>query len=315
VRALLLAVLLAALALPPRPAAAAERHGALIFSRTEAYRHTECIARGTSAIRRMGARNGFFVDATEDPAAFRRRKLARYDVVVFLCTTGDVLGPRAQRAFKRFIRAGGGYAGIHAASASESGWPWYRRLVGARFADHPGIPRVNAQFQRATMRVEDRGTAATRHLGATWTREEEWYNFRSDPRDAGAHVLLTVDESTYDPRGHSGSPGMGRDHPIAWCRRVAGGRSFYTALGHKGAYWQERRLRRHVFGGIRMAAGAAPFRCGRGPVGGMARDPGVRDRGVPRCAGARRGGSSSHEHLHRPHRAELPLRRVRRPAR
>ena len=255
------------------------------------------------------------MDATEDPAAFRRRKLARYDVVVFLCTTGDVLGPRAQQAFKRFIRSGGGYAGIHAASASESGWPWYGRLVGARFADHPGIPGVNAQFQRATMRVEDRGTAATRHLGATWTREEEWYNFRSDPRDAGAHVLLTVDESTYDPRGHSGSPGMGRDHPIAWCRRVAGGRSFYTALGHKGAYWQERRLRRHVFGGHPdgRGRGAVPLRS-RAGWGNGTRSRGA-DRGVPRCAGARGGGSSSYEHLHRPHRAELPLRRVRRPAR
>ena len=82
------------------PACAAERddaaggtarHAALVFTRAEAYRHTECIPEGTAAIRGLGARRGFRVDATDDPAAFRRRNLARYDVVVFLCTTGDVL--------------------------------------------------------------------------------------------------------------------------------------------------------------------------------------------------------------------------------
>ena len=64
------------------------------------------------------------------------------------------------------------------------------------------------------MNVEDRRSAATRHLGRTWTREEEWYNFRTNPRGS-VHVLLSVDESTYDPRGYSvpgGSPPMG-DHP------------------------------------------------------------------------------------------------------
>ena len=242
-------------------AGAGARHSALLFTRAEAYRHTECIPEGTAAIRGLGGRRGFRVDATDDPAAFRRRNLARYDVVVFLCTSGDVLGPREQRALKRYIRAGGGYAGVHSAAATEEDWPWYRRLVGTAFADHPGIPGVNAQFQTATLRVEDRGTAATRHLGRSWRREEEWYNFRSNPRSAGAHVLLGVDESTYDPRGHSGSPGMGSDHPIAWCRRFDGGRSFYTAAGHKGAYWRDSALQRHVLGGIEMAAGTKPFRC------------------------------------------------------
>ena len=29
------------------------------------------------------------------------------------------------------------------------------------------------------------------------------------------------------------------DHPIAWCHPYDGGRAFYTALGHKGDYWDE----------------------------------------------------------------------------
>ena len=239
-----------------------KRFSALIFSKTAAFRHTECIPQGTVAIAQMAARHGFEVDATENAAAFTDENLAKYDVVIFLCTTGDVLDAAQQSAFERYIRAGGGYAGIHSASDTEYDWAWYGGLVGAYFRDHPGS--VNAQFQVATMTVEDRHTAATRRLGRSWTREEEWYNFRTNPRD-DVHVLLSVDESTYDPRGYSvpgGSPGMG-DHPISWCQPYDGGRAFYTALGHKGVYWEEPLLLSHVLGGIEMAAGAKRFNCGR----------------------------------------------------
>ena len=186
-----------------------KRFSALIFSKTAAFRHTECIPQGTVAIAQKAARQGFEVDATENAGAFTDENLANYDVVIFLCTTGDVLDEAQQGAFERYIRAGGGYAGIHSASDTEYDWAWYGGLVGAYFRDHPGS--VNPQFQVATMNVEDRRTAATRRLGRTWTREEEWYNFQTNPRE-DVHVLLSVDESTYDPRGYSvpgGSPGMG----------------------------------------------------------------------------------------------------------
>ena len=270
-RGLLAAALAVALLVPLTPAVAdrgnasgdqGPRFSALIFSKTAAFRHTECIPQGTVTIAEMGAHRGFEVDATENAAAFTDANLAQYDVVIFLCTTGDVLNAGQQAAFERYIQGGGGYAGIHSASDTEYDWPWYGGLVGAYFRDHPGVAGVNQQFQVATMQVEDRHTAATRRLPRRWTREEEWYNFRTNPRDS-VHVLLSVDESTYDPRGYSqpgGSPPMG-DHPIAWCHRYDGGRAFYTALGHKGDYWNEPLLLEHVLGGIEMAAGQAPFRC------------------------------------------------------
>jgi type 1 glutamine amidotransferase len=232
------------------------RFRALIFSKTAAFRHTECIPQGTVAIAQMALRHDFEVDATENAAQFTDQNLAQYDVVIFLCTTGDVLNATQQAAFERFIRAGGGYAGIHSASDTEYDWPWYGRLVGAYFRDHPGVAGVNQQFQTATIRVEDPNTAATRDLPRRWVREEEWYNFRSNPRNL-VHVLMNVDESTYDPRGYSqpgGSPPMG-DHPIAWCHRYDGGRAFYTALGHKGVYFKEPLFLSHILGGLEIAAG------------------------------------------------------------
>jgi type 1 glutamine amidotransferase len=274
-RGFLAAVVAVALLVPLAPAIADRGHGhgqgghhekrfsALIFSKTAAFRHTQCIPQGTVAIAQMADKRGFEVDATEDASLFTDANLAKYDVVIFLCTTGDVLNADQQAAFERYIQAGGGYAGIHSASDTEYDWPWYGGLVGAYFRDHPGVAGVNAQFQVASMDVEDRRSAATKRLPRRWTREEEWYNFRSNPRDT-VHVLLSVDESTYDPRGYSvpgGSPPMG-DHPISWCQPYDGGRAFYTALGHKGEYWDEPLLLSHVLGGIEMAAGVTRFDCG-----------------------------------------------------
>jgi type 1 glutamine amidotransferase len=264
----LVAVLAAAgLAVPVGPAAAAAsghhpRFTALVFSKTAAFRH-DSIPAGVAAIRQLGARHRFAVDATEDAAAFTDANLARYDVVIWLSTTGDVLTDAQQAAFERYIQAGGGYAGIHAASDTEYDWAWYGGLVGAYFRDHPGS--VNDQFQVATVKVLGRSTPATRPLPRRWEREEEWYNFRTNPRHT-VRVLAEVDERTYDPRGYSvpgGSPGMGRHHPVSWCQPYDGGRAFYTAMGHKPEYFAEPLLLAHLLGGIRMAAGVAPFRCGR----------------------------------------------------
>ena len=263
VRFMVAALVAAGLTVPAGPAAAGHpRFSALVFSKTAAFRH-DSIPAGVAALRQLGARHRFTVDATEDAAAFTDANLARYDVVVWLSTTGDVLDDAQQAAFERYIRAGGGYAGIHAASDTEYDWAWYGGLVGAYFRDHPGS--VNPQFQVATVRVAGRDTAATRPLPRRWEREEEWYNFRTNPRHT-VRVLAEVDEHTYDPRGYSvpgGSPGMGPHHPVSWCQPYDGGRAFYTAMGHKAEYFSDRLLLAHLLGGIRMAAGVARFNCGR----------------------------------------------------
>ena len=269
-RLIVAAALVLGLAVQAGPATAAghpphqphPRFTALVFSKTAAFRH-DSIPAGVAAIRELGARHHFSVDATEDAAAFTDANLARYDVVIWLSTTGDVLDETQQAAFERYIRKGGGYAGIHSASDTEYDWPWYGGLVAAYFRDHPGA--VNPQFQTATVNVLGRDTAATRHLPRRWVREEEWYNFRTNPRDT-VRVLAEVDERTYDPRGYSvpgGSPGMGRHHPVSWCQPYDGGRAFYTALGHKAEYYTEPLFLSHLLGGIEMAAGVARFACGR----------------------------------------------------
>jgi type 1 glutamine amidotransferase len=245
----MIAKLLAALVLLPAPAVAAvadDPYDVLVFSRTAGFRH-DSIAVGTQTIRDLGTANGFSVTATEDPAAFSTANLANYEAVVFLNTTGDVLNPTQQTAFESYIRGGGGYVGVHAAADTEYDWPFYGDLVGAYFASHPAI-------QAADVVVEDRAHAATAHLPRRWNRTDEWYNYRTNARST-AHVLATLDESTY-----SGG-GMGADHPHAWCKSYAGGRSFYTGGGHTQQSYAEPAFRQHLLGGIRYAAGQAQQDC------------------------------------------------------
>jgi type 1 glutamine amidotransferase len=230
----------------PRDADADAAFDVLVFSRTAGFRH-DSIDEGVAALTQLGAGNDFTVTATEDAAAFTAGELDRYEAVVFLSTTGDVLNDAQQAAFEEYIAGGGGYAGIHAASDTEYDWPWYGGLVGAYFSGHPEI-------QRAVIDVEDRAHDATAHLGGTWTRTDEWYNFRTNPRP-DAHVLASLDESSY-----SGGT-MNGDHPIAWCHSYGGGRAFYTGGGHTAESYAEPRFLRHLLGGIRYAAGTLRADC------------------------------------------------------
>lgn len=215
----------------------------LIFSKTAGYRHAS-IPDGIKAIKELGRENHFTADATEDSAAFTDANLSQYKAVVFLSTTGDVLDDAQRQALQRYIRHGGGFAGIHAASDTEHHWPWYGQLVGAWFSDHP------PGLQTAIVRLEDPNAPSTSSLPLTWTRTDEWYNFSSNPRSNGVHVLATVDESTY-----SGGTMRG-DHPISWRRPFDGGRSWYTAMGHTRESFHDPLFLFHILGGIEYAAGA-----------------------------------------------------------
>ncbi|MFI6228926.1 ThuA domain-containing protein [Micromonospora echinospora] len=232
---------------PATPASAADApYDVLVFSKTAGFRH-DSIAVGTQAVRDLGAAHNFTVTATEDATRFTTANLAQYEAVIFLNTTGDVLDGTQQSAFEAYVNGGGGFVGVHSAADTEYGWPFYGNLVGAYFAAHPAI-------QQAHVHVTDRAHAATAHLPRTWTRTDEWYDYRANPRPS-VRVLATLDESSY-----TGGQ-MGADHPIAWCRTVSAGRSFYTGGGHTQASYADPAFRAHLLGGIRYAAGRTRADC------------------------------------------------------
>ena len=205
----------------------------LVFSRTTGFRH-DSIPDGIAALKKLGTTEGFAVEASEDPHVFQDGELAQYQAVVFLSTTGDILTREQQEAFERYIRRGGGFAGIHAAADTEYEWPWYGDLVGGYFASHPEI-------QQAQIRVVDKAHPSTHELPRRWNRRDEWYNYQANPRGE-VHVLAVLDEKSY----HGGTQGV--DHPIAWCHEFDGGRAWYTGGGHTEESYSEPLFLKHILG-------------------------------------------------------------------
>jgi cytochrome c len=235
---------LASISIPRPVAAAAQQPRVLVFSKTLGFRHSS-IPNGIAAIRKLGQENGFTVDTTEDAGAFTQKNLVRYRAVVFLNTTGDVLNPAQQDVFERYIQAGGGYVGVHSATDTEYDWPWYGRLAGAYFNGHPGNPNV----RKGSYRVLDTTHVSTRGLPLTFDREDEFYNFKSI--DPTIHVLIEIDEKSYEGGTN------GDHHPMSWYHDFAGGRAWYTNMGHTEATYTEPLFLQHLLGGLRYAIGTA----------------------------------------------------------
>jgi glucose/arabinose dehydrogenase/PKD repeat protein/type 1 glutamine amidotransferase len=228
-----------------------DEYEVLFFHLTTGFRH-DSIPAAIEAVEELGAEHGFSVTETQDPTVFNDENLQNYAAIVFFTDGENTLNAAQRTAFERYIHRGGGFVGLHSSSnMDKTNWPWWSDLLGHAFFDnHPPL-------QNGTMHVEDGDHPATAHLGETWEWfDDEWYNFTANPRDAGAHVLLTVDESTYN------GGQMGDDHPIAWCNEFDGGRTFYTAIGHSSSHYQDADMRQHILGGIEWAAGVVEGDCG-----------------------------------------------------
>jgi type 1 glutamine amidotransferase len=238
--ALLVLMTWASLSTLPARAGESSAFRALVFTKTTVFRHTS-IPNGIAALEKLARENGFQAEITEDESVFATNNLPRYQVVVFLNNCGSLLNAGQRAAFQQYIRAGGGFAGIHCPIDCEKDWDWFTQLLGTRFLSHPAV-------MPGTVVVEDATNPSTAHLPERWTRVDEWYSFKPNPRGR-VRVLMTLDEKSYT------GGAMGSDHPIAWCHQFEGGRIWYTALGHTEECYEDPLFLQHILGGIQVAAG------------------------------------------------------------
>jgi uncharacterized protein len=207
------------------------------------------IRSSVDAIRKMGFENGFTVDASNDPAVFTDALLKQYAVLVFSNSNNEAFENQAQRdAFQRYIRAGGGFVGIHSASGSERNWDYFWHVLGGKFVRHP-------KFQPFTVRVKDATHPATKELPATFDWADECYYL--DHLSPELHPLLVTDPAKIEDPQKATYPGdrFGDSLPLAWYQKFDGGREFYTALGHRKEDYENPLLYRQILGGILWAMG------------------------------------------------------------
>lgn len=276
--------------------AAEEREGnrVLVYTRTAGPRHANLGPRLPAGLNPpLGAGNvvqsslkswleqeGIEVDWTEDVT--RLANLHRYKAVIFASTSRDTLFAHgravdpalatntatsahldaAKTALRQYIRAGGGFVGIHNAFGTEYNWPWYEGLLGnANYYDH-------GANQDGTVNIVARSDSSIDGLPKSWPFRDEWYNL--EPFPTRVKFLATVDENTLATRREI-HPGHGDFHPVAWCQYYDGGRSWVTTLGHDGAAFTDGsgfagqpQFKQMLVNGIKSAMGLVPFCTVRG---------------------------------------------------
>lgn len=219
------------------------------------------------------AEQGVVADWTEDVTQLSN--LNQYKAVIFASTSRDTLfkhgtaiSPSAalntttgahldagRTALRQYIRAGGGFVGIHNAFGTEYNWPWYEGLLGnANYYDHGAN-----QDGRVDIVASDSSTSGV----SSFAFKDEWYNLVPFP--TRVKFLATVDENSLATR-RTVHPGHGNFHPVAWCQYYDGGRAWLTTLGHDAQAFTDGsgfpgqgQFKRLIVNGILSAMGNRPF--------------------------------------------------------
>ncbi len=157
---------------------------------------------------------------------------------------------RRRQSLLDFIAAGGGLAGIHAATVGLDDWKEWGELIGARYQALP--------WMEALVRVEEPGhpLCAAFKGRPTFQISDEIYEFRAPYSRDRLRVLLSVDPSH---AGREKSHKYGKpvrtdgDYALSWVRTHGRGRVFYCALGHLPEIYWNPVILRHFLDGIQYA--------------------------------------------------------------
>jgi type 1 glutamine amidotransferase len=214
------------------PAMAAGKGRILVYSGSTGLRH-DSIPAAIEALKTIGAKAGYTIDASDDPEVFNAESLARYKALVLVSSTTDPKKPESEwftgakrDALQRFLKDGKGVIGLHAAADSHYNWGWYGQMIGGYFERHPkGTPK-------GVVTVVDARHPATAKLPRTLERNDEWYYYKDV--DPTLHVLITIDPATIG----DGQPDV-NPNPLVWYHEFGGGRVFYSALGHTSESYSE----------------------------------------------------------------------------
>jgi type 1 glutamine amidotransferase len=209
---------------------------ALVYSRTVGYRHEFAIPAGRQMFTDLASQFDFEVTTSED-FSFTAENLASYELVVFLNTTGNILGADEEAAFEQWmVSKHGAFLGMHSAADTELGWSFYSELTGQYFDLHT----VCCSESPIVWEPDALDFPAVRGLPSPWLRSEEWFRFNQFSvwsTKPGFRILGTVQI-------------QGVTHPVSFAREYGNFRSFYTSIGHEVPTYQDELVRRHVAGGL-----------------------------------------------------------------
>ena len=257
------------------PPATPKRPRRILIYATSHGPHRFNIPTATEVLKILGRKTGAYeAVVSTDLSNFEPDQLKQFDSVCFANATGDVfLRPVERHLFDElspeekkkqtinqarlvknltgYVKDGGGFIGIHAATDCLKKNPEYGEMVGGYFDGHPW-----SGSQSVTVRVDEPDHALCHEVFSTthFTIKDEIYQFK-DPYDrSGLRVLLSIDlNKSEQPKKELKRADL--DYPVSWIKKHGRGRVFYSSLGHNNSVFSNPLVLDFLLGGIQYANG------------------------------------------------------------
>jgi type 1 glutamine amidotransferase len=176
--------------------------------------------------------------------------ITQFDAVLFNSTVGEILiDPEVIGGLTRFVREGGGVAGIHAGTFGSMNLPKFGEMMGAVDGPH--------RVEPATIKIEDLNSPLTKGFNgqSSFAYTDEFYHFLPNgpfSRDK-VHVLVSIDTEKSDMSHWNIRPD--NDYALVWIKNYGKGRVFNSAMGHMPSFFATPALAEMVLGGIQFVLG------------------------------------------------------------
>jgi type 1 glutamine amidotransferase len=178
--------------------------------------------------------------------------IRQYDAVFLNSVVGPVFSdPETLDGLIRYVREGGGVAGLHGVTFSSQDVREFGELMGAQEGPH----QYNGE--PGTLKIDDPGSPLTKHFGGKgFSMMDEFYHFpMTGPYTREKlHVLLSVDADKSDIRKWQYLR-TDNDFGMVWIKREGKGRVFNSVLGHRPDFYMMPDLVKLMLGGIQFALG------------------------------------------------------------
>jgi type 1 glutamine amidotransferase len=211
------------------------------------------IAHANLAIELMAKNTGAYEAVfSNDLNNLRYPAIKQYDGVFLNSVVGEVFpDPAILGGLLRFVREGGGVAGIHGSTYASMDLPEFTGLMGAADGPH--------RVEPATLKIDDPDSPLTRHFnGKGFTRSDEFYHFLPTgpySRDK-LHVLISIDAAKSDLSNWKVRPD--NDYGSVWIRSYGKGRVFNCAMGHTPTLFATPELAQLILNSIQFILGDLP---------------------------------------------------------
>ncbi|HEX3940040.1 MAG TPA: ThuA domain-containing protein [Acidobacteriaceae bacterium] len=187
--------------------------------------------------------------------------ILQYDAVFLNSGDGEVFSdPEVMNGLIRFVREGGGLAGLHGSSYDSPDIPEFGELIGAQTGPH--------RVETDTLKIDDPGSPLMRQFadspltkdfgGKGFVYTDEFYHFLpSGPYSRKKlHVLLSIDAQRTDLSAWKVR--QDNDYGLAWIKSYGQGRVFNCALGHTPTFFETPALAQMMLNAIQFVVGDLP---------------------------------------------------------